>query len=384
MIKTPNEQHLSSLRWATRKLRWAFGSAWKSSGDASSEKRASLAQPLEAIEENGQLLAESLRLKFRDTPPSGQDAQWKQDVQELANVIPPKYLTHHLLRRLEKHKIRVAEGVSFHRYMVEDSEIRKMKLRSLSWWLNRKTTAYRFVDALGVRRPKGDLEHSSLDKLTWRCPGVLKAVSSTGGRGTFLILANDEMVHVADNQRFSSRGELNLYARSLMDPDGRKPLRNRWVMEELILENREERKPARDFKFYCFYGEVLLVLEVIREDAKALYSFTQPDGSSLRPGDWDYTYFEGVGPTAGAVDLAARISAQIPHPFMRIDLLNGEEEPVFGEFTPRPGGFHAFDAEWDRRMGEAWARAEDRIQRDLLLGKRFDKFLSATGVFSSK
>lgn len=363
-----------------RKVRRLFSS---SSGDTKdvSPHRASWAELLDEVDEKGEQVAEVLRLMLRDAPSLEQKDQWKLEVQALADRIPPQYLTHHLLRRMERHQIRVQKGVSFCQYMVKDSEIRKMKINSLGWWLNRKTTAYRFVDALGVRRPGAELSPSRFSKVNWQYPGVLKAVSGTGGRGVYLLFAEDEVVHVLDGQKFSSQKEVDHHARNLMSPDSRRPLRNRWIMEELILESQKLRTPARDLKFYCFYGEVLLVLEVIRQGDQSLYSFTLPDGSYVRPGEWDYLYFDGAGATAKSLELASRISREIPHPFMRIDLLSGEDELVFGEFTPRPGGFQDFDCEWDRRMGEAWLRAEDRLQRDLLLGKRFDKFLSSTNIF---
>lgn len=323
-----------------------------------------------------------LRLKMRDEPPLAQNEQWKQDIQELADRIPPQDLTHPILRVFEKHKIRVGKGVSFHHYMVEDSEIRKMGLKSLSWELNRKTTAYRFVDSLGVRRPEADLEPTTFKKVSWRVPGVLKAASGTGGRGTYLLLAEDEIVHVFDGKKFSSQEEMGRHASDLMKRSNRRRTTNRWIMEELILESSGDLVPARDVKFFSFYGEVLFILEVIRRGPETQYSFTRPDGSPVRPGGWDYTYFDGAGPTAEGLELATRISKQIPHPFMRIDMLKSEGDLVFGEFTPRPGGFHRFNTEWDRKMGEAWARAQERLQRDLLNGKRFDAFLSATGVYS--
>ncbi len=41
--------------------------------------------------------------------------------------------------------------------------------------------------------------------------------------------------------------------------------RDEWMIEELIYENRREKVPARDVKFYCFYGKVGIILEIVRE-----------------------------------------------------------------------------------------------------------------------
>lgn len=336
---------------------------------------------LDSSEKQGQQAAEVLRLKLRNAQRSEQDSEWKEQVQALADRIPPQYLTHHLLRRLERHQIRVGTGLSFHRYMVEDSEMRKMKLKSLSWWLNSKTTAYRFIDALAVRRPHADLKPCKLDDVKWGYPSVLKAISGTGGRGIYLLLAENEIVHVYDEKKFSSKDEVIHHARGLLSPRSKRRLPDKWITEELILEDHASRLPARDVKFFCFYGEVLFVLEVVRRGRDSHYSFTLPDGSPIRPKINDYIYFEGAGASPEGLHLASQISQSIPHPFMRIDMLQGEDGLVFGEFTPRPGAFNHYTTEWDRRMGEAWARAADRIQRDLLMGKRFDEFLSTTGAY---
>lgn len=334
---------------------------------------------LEDSEEKAQQVVDILQHKLHNPPTTDLQGLWRDEVQTLADRVPPKHLTHHLLRRLEKHKFRVASGLSFHRYMIEDSEARKIGVKSLNWALNRKTVAYKFVDALGVRRPLTDVKSAPLEEVKWQFPGVLKAVSGTGSWGCYLIFSEDEIVHVRDGRQFSAQDEVMDHARRLVQ----QRMRDRWVMEELVLEDSQKRTPARDMKFFCFYGEVLFSLEVVREGGESKYSFRLPDGGLVRPGTWDYTYFEGRGPTGDMLDLASKISEEIPHPFMRIDMLLGENEPVFGEFTPRPGVFQKFSSEWDRRMGEAWARAEERIQHDLLTGKRFDAFLSATKVYGS-
>jgi len=57
-------------------------------------------------------------------------------------------------------------------------------------------------------------------------------------------------------------------------------------------------------------------------------------------------------------------------------MLNGHDGLVFGEATPRPGSYHLFKTEYDRKLGEAYKMAEARLTRDLLNGKKFDEFTS--------
>lgn len=323
-------------------------------------------------------LSDALLRELQDAPTSGDDSQWRENVDAILEEIDPALLTHHVIRRLERLHLPVRKSVSFHQRMVEESEAKKIGITPPSWRLNRKMRAYHFMDRLGVRRPETTPRAAGFSGLPQRAPSVVKAVSGTGGRGTYLVFSDQRIRHVADGREFGSREQFEGHARSLMEA-GRRRVPDRWIVEELILENRTEGLPARDSKFFCFYGEVLFNLDVIRGEQGSKYAFSLPDGSSVRPGDWDYTYFDSPGPTDEQLELAQRISLEIPHPFMRIDMLLGETELVFGEFTPRPGQFHRFNPEWDRRMGEAWMRADARLREDLLGDKRFDAYRRVTG-----
>lgn len=59
---------------------------------------------------------------------------------------------------------------------------------------------------------------------------------------------------------------------------------------------------------------------------------------------------------------------------MRIDFLKSKNGMVFGEFTPRPGGYEQFNDEIDRWLGEYFLKAEGRLVIDLLNGKNFDYY----------
>lgn len=328
----------------------------------------------DAVEQQQAMLVERLVARVHEDP-----VLWREEIESILARLDPSLLTHRLLRRLEKSKILVNNGISFHRFMVEDSEARKMGVISPGWRLNRKTRAYRFIDELGVRRPKTTDESKRFSSLVPSAPSVVKAVSGTGGRGTYLVHSDHQIRHVADGKTFSSWSELESHANALMSGRDRR-VRDKWIHEELILEDQANGVPGRDSKFFCFYGEVLFSLDVIRGESGTKYAFSTPDGTAFSPGSWDYDYFKSPGPTEEQLQLVAGISSEIPHPFMRIDMLLGEDELVFGEFTPRPGQFHKFAPDWDRKMGEAWLRARARIQDDLLAGKRFDAYARALAV----
>jgi hypothetical protein len=152
-----------------------------------------------------------------------------------------------------------------------------------------------------------------------------------------------------------------------------KPVRDAWMLEELIMEDPTGGLSARNLKFYTFYGEVLFVQETRHEPERGV-TFWSPQGKSISTGRYDELNFSGIGVTEAQLQMVQKISLEIPCPFMRIDMLLSNQGLVFGEFTPRPGKFQEFNAEWDRRMAESWVCAEGRIVYDLIAGKQFRAF----------
>lgn len=312
----------------------------------------------------------------RDNP----DGRWRQQAQDLLDDVSPDHLSHYLVRLIERNDLKIRRGLSFASFMVQESESRRLGAQSNAWLLDNKLAAYKFIDAINVRRPETDLRQYKFKEVAPRSPAVLKPVRSTGSRGCYLIYSESKIVYVPDGSIFSSWQEMSTHAQTLMDPDQRRPLPDRWMIEELILEDSSLETPAPDLKYFTFYGKVLMVLEVRREGGTPRYSFIRPDNSSIKPGGWDYEYFEGAETAPEDIELIQTISTQIPHPFLRIDMLKSEDGLVFGEFTPRPGGYNRFYRRWDRLMGEEWALAQNRLLKDLLAGKRFDAFVQATGL----
>ena len=154
--------------------------------------------------------------------------------------------------------------------------------------------------------------------------------------------------------------------------------KDHWSVEELILEDVKEERAGRDLKFYCFYGRVELVIEIRRLDNRVVYCEWDGEGNRVFSGKYDHRRFEGVGVNREQLELAKSMSAKVPAPFMRIDFIKSEDAPVgmtFGEFTPRPGDFHKFSDETDRRLGDAFLDADARLLNDLVRhGKGFPEF----------
>lgn len=296
---------------------------------------------------------------------------------ELLQVMEPNHVTHMQARHLERTRKEFRSALSFHAIMMEQSEAFKLGLFRPAWLLDSKTAAYGFVDKLGIRRPMSDRSISGLSEITPQFPIVIKPVRSTGSRGTYLVYSNESIVHARDSKKFSSWNDMLSHAASLMAPDHPRRIPDRWMLEELILEDPIEQTPASDLKFYTFYGQILLVQESRREDGLKV-AYWDAAGDVTTTGRYESSKLEQPRPpTKEEYELVSKISREIPSPFVRIDMLRGDKDVVFGEFTPRPGYFDEFTDYWDRLFGEAWVRAEGEIVRDVLDGKQFEAFSSS-------
>lgn len=200
--------------------------------------------------------------------------------------VDPKTIRHPVLRDLEVRKTPIMQGISFHKTMIELSESRRIGARNVDWALDHKRKAYEFCDKIGVRRPAcSDIGPLSkiLEILRQNSyyPTVLKPSKSTGSRGVVIMKSPADMLEVKTGTTFTSIDQIHdRYARRIAEraPGFRV---NEWYTEEAIYEDPENTVPARDLKFYTFYGEVVLVLEVIRRGGNEKYCLWSPEGTHI-------------------------------------------------------------------------------------------------------
>ncbi|WP_232225533.1 ATP-grasp fold amidoligase family protein [Oceanobacillus manasiensis] len=239
------------------------------------------------------------------------------------------------------------------------------------WLLDDKQLAYQFMDALQVRRPWTSNETYRIESLPQQHGMVVKPADGAGSRGVYLIHHINDIIDVKRAEKLTKWDDL--LDRMQEDVMMGWVSQNEWFTEELILENTEENRIASDIKFYCFYGKIGLVLEIVRYP-ETKYCWWAPNGERIRTGKYDENPFAGIGVSEEEVQMAVEISKQIPAPFIRIDFLRSEHGLVFGEFTPKPGNYDEFDKETDMFLGDLFLQAQGRLDEDLLHGKQFEKY----------
>lgn len=237
--------------------------------------------------------------------------------------------------------------------------------------LENKIEAYRFIDELGVRRPDLTEGEFSIENVPKKEGTVIKPVNGAGSRGVYLIYTLDDIIDIKRSRKLTSILEL--------EENMQKDLtlgwvhEDQWMVEEFILEDKVEKRPASDIKFYCFYGKVGLILEISRYPERKHCWWTST-GERIRTGKYEEDIFKGKGVTNEELELAQRISLKIPAPFIRIDFLRSEEGLVFGEFTAKPGNYDEFDDPTDQWLGDYYIEAEGKLVHDLLANKQFTEY----------
>lgn len=299
---------------------------------------------------------------LRDIDQSESGKQRVSSLKRISSLLHLDEMTEQAARLFSQSNVPLYDGASFKRSLLQCTRRRQLSRYSPSWELNNQRKAYDFVDNLGVRRPSIYQEKTRLERLDVRPGMVLKPENGSSSQGVYILGEKEVSYEVKTGKYFYSHSELFGKIKTILKEKTVK--KDSWFLEEFIGDFQEGVcRPARDLKFYCFFGEVGFVLEVDRSES-ARYCDWLPDGTQANTG-LPNNRFVGDGFSSSEVGMAAHVSRHIHSPFMRIDFLKWGDELVFGEFTPRPGQFHSFNKEFDRYLGELYLNAEARLLEHL-------------------
>ncbi|MFC6053471.1 hypothetical protein A6M14_06985 [Acinetobacter sp. Ac_877] len=252
----------------------------------------------------------------------------------------------------------------------------KSKFSDQIFGLDIKSVAYPFVEKLGVKTPYIFFKNMPLEKIkneNINDSFVLKPEQAHSSLGVYLCHydRNSDTYEELLTTKKMTKKEIFEEAEKIMLE---KKISNKWIIEQLVYPEDGQLYAIDDWKFYCFYGKVGLILQ----KHKSL------DGEiSYKLYDCDIVEATKTGKYIGKIDntlpisknmqemieVAKLLSSKIPLPFIRVDLFSSSEGVVFGEFTPFPGGFSMFWKTWDAVLGKMWVDAEARLDRDIKTGK---------------
>lgn len=237
------------------------------------------------------------------------------------------------------------------------------------WLLDNKLNSYKFIDLLGIRRPYIIKKNIKLSEIEPRFPCVIKPESGYSSNGVYLLFSKNEILNLKTKEKIDSFDELIISMRN--DIEKKLVPQDNWIIEELI---GDKKTPVIDVKLYCFYGKIEIILEILRYPETSI-RFTNASGERLRTGVNIYPdTFSGETYNPEILNLAKKISENIPAPFISIDFITAGDFFCFGEFTPRPGIYTDYNSKIDNQLGIAFIEAEARLFKDMTDRKRFHAF----------
>lgn len=245
--------------------------------------------------------------------------------------------------------------------------------------LDKKSVAYDFAQNFNIKVPNIFYKNSRLEDIdieNFKESFVLKPEQSHSSLGVNLVHIvgghGSRCLELLSNQTLELK-DVRLKALEVMKNN---KVPNRWMVEELVYPDDGGLYAIDDWKFYCFYGKVGLVLQKrkLLNGGVEFKLYDENMNEAKRTGKYVGRINSDL-PVSKKIDelfvSAEKLSASIPKPFMRVDLFSSANGVYFGEFTPFPGGFSMFWKSWDQRLGKLWLDAEERLERDARSGVVF-------------
>lgn len=313
----------------------------------------------ESIQEHIRLTLDRVALTY------GRDSQeYIESLKKVYNIIPlseikQPYIVPYM--SLPIHYSHVAKQVEYMRFKQHLSAIDC----NISPWDNNKKTDQQFAQSLDIPTPELFQSECKFEDINFADSIVIKPSFGCSSKNVFLYFNDEKIIELKKNHIFNS---LDNFKKEILDRN----IRDLWQAEALILNNDNE--AAHDIKVYAYYGEVGAILEIKRVD-KAYQCWYNEKGEILESERRSQPWFEGTGFESQVIEYAKKISLKIPAPFMRIDFYKGADGYYLGELTPHPGRyFLEYSPELDKKLGRLFCEAEARLFRDLINGKKFDKY----------
>lgn len=287
----------------------------------------------------------------------------------------PQDLPELVLRQISSKGWSFSHSTSFRSLIALDTFRRKEKNIYSAWPLNNKEKSLKFISKFDISVPTVYQDAVKLDALKIKnFPSIVKPLFASSSHGVYIALNPTTFREVKTAKEFTSFDKVKGNLRQALRT--KNVARDLWKVEELVADIKGERiRPARDLKFYCFYGKVGMVLEIDREFG-AKFRIRERDGSVGTGGEFkESDDFPLTDITEGDIAIAEKLSSEIPVPFLSIDFLKTEDRLVFCEFTPRPGYAFKYKPEYDAHLGLQYLNAEARLHNDLVNGKKFALYL---------
>lgn len=285
------------------------------------------------------------------------------------------------------HRFPVMQAASLTQQYVRRRRMKQIGNVPDRWLMYNKRAGERLAQMLGVRCLQTEYGFT-LEQIPRRENIVVKPQNGTGSKGVFIVRGFDDIWSVDYAKQLHSWEEMIGLLR--MDRQNGRFSSDEYEIQQAVYENNATKTPARDLKFFAFYGEIAAVEEIVRTPQKGIWWWS-PDGKRIEAdiGLDVPAYLKPHGFAPEMIEAACKLSLGIPAPFLRLDFLVGEDGLYFDEFCSMPGSSTIRSLEyasprWNRIFGNMYLKAEMRIVNDLLEGKTFDEINEFNRIYDAK
>src|SRR5690625_864568 len=178
--------------------------------------------------------------------------------QELYREILLPVIDRHLISSSFEHqlkKLELAPPDSF-KSLIRVSRGKSNSSHRIEWKLNHKTTGSNFARSFGFNTPEVFQLRVPLQEIRFRKNVVIKPITSSGSVGVYIYHNNNKIWDIKNEKYLNELETLTTTIEKLL---GKNKFKDSWIVEEYI--SNSNGLPQRDFKFYTFYGEVMLIQE---------------------------------------------------------------------------------------------------------------------------
>ena len=235
-----------------------------------------------------------------------------------------------------------------------------------------KLKAYDLADRLGIKHAKIYGIYSRIEFVSWKkLPGqfVIKPQQGCSTHGVMPLIKIEEKENpefetyfdILRNKLMPKERIIAYFMEGLLPESHVKHSRGLWIEE--LLGN----PVPCDWKVYTFNGKIGFIRQY-KGDGEIKYSKNWTEG-------WEITnpIMKEMGKyiinnklpapihKEELLETAKRLSIEVKHPFVRVDLYDTPNGIYLGELTPHPGSTHIFIDSWQNDMGKLWEKAEREL-----------------------
>lgn len=247
--------------------------------------------------------------------------------------------------------------------------MRELGCKDPAFEVDAKDDMHAWAVRLGLPTPRLLASYDDVRFLDWgSLPDrfVLKPTRGTVSAGVYLLVRDGDGWRDLLSRRVLGESDIAQEIAELLKAE---TVSASFLVEELVEDPRLPGEQPVDYKVWTFFGRVGLIeakFHGIDRQGRPAATWRNFDTSWTDLGNlFNEDYDDSIpAPLHGPelLDVARRVSAAIPRPFLRVDLLDSADGPVLGEITPEPGGDNSLPPRLDRLFGRYWEDAEARLK----------------------